>query len=93
MQAYYAEAARRRGYDSESLRDVVLLMTEELGELARAVRKAVNLPRHGAPISKSIADELADVFLYTLHLANVADIPLSKAVQEKEIENARRSST
>ena len=91
MQAYYAEMAIRRGYDRESLRDVLLLMTEELGELARAVRKTIHLPRHGVPISKSVSDELADVFLYVLHLANVADIALSNAVHDKEVENARRS--
>ncbi|HEX7959430.1 MAG TPA: MazG nucleotide pyrophosphohydrolase domain-containing protein [Terriglobales bacterium] len=93
MQSYYNEMALRRGYSRESIRDVVLLMTEEVGELARAVRKAVNLPRHGEPISKSVSDELADVFLYVLHLANVAGINLGDAVHDKEVQNAQRSGT
>lgn len=90
MQVYYSEAAARRGYDRESLTDTLVLMTEELGELAHAVRKLVRLPRHGAPISKSVSDELADLFLYMLHFANVANIDLADAVALKEAINEQR---
>lgn len=90
LQAYYERVARRRGWADESAQDTLLLLTEEFGELARAVRKEVGLARDGAYPSSAIADELADVQLYVVHLANVLGIDLDNAVTNKERENARR---
>jgi hypothetical protein len=60
-------------------------MVEEVGELARALRKRANIKRHGKPIMESEAQELADVFMYVVHLANVLGLDLSKAVRDKEL--------
>src|SRR5207237_6134300 len=45
FQKYYARAAVRRGYEKESAQDTLLLMLEEFGELARALRKRQKLRR------------------------------------------------
>lgn len=90
MQHYYRAAAQRRGYDRESRKDAMILITEEIGELARATRKAEGLPRHGEPITKALGPEVADVFLYLLHIANIAGIDLPRAVSEKESLNESR---
>ncbi|MDQ6876859.1 MAG: hypothetical protein M3082_04015 [Candidatus Dormibacteraeota bacterium] len=84
LQSYYARAAARRGYESESPQDVMLLLTEELGELARAVRKHIGLKRSGAYPDSAVGDELADVQLYLVHLANVLGIDMARAVSQKE---------
>jgi NTP pyrophosphatase (non-canonical NTP hydrolase) len=83
LQRYYARAAASRGWAGESARECLCLLTEELGELARAVRKEGD--RSGAT-----ALELADVQLYLVHLANVVGIDLGKAVVEKEHLNSTR---
>lgn len=91
LQRYYERVARDRGYDLESPQDCMLLLTEEIGELARAVRKTVGLAREGGyDEAAGLSAELADVQLYILHLANVMDVDLAAAVVTKERTNAQR---
>lgn len=90
MQSYYAKVARERAYSDEDARDCMLLLTEEVGELARAIRKSSGLVRHGSRGQSNIGEELADVQLYVLHLANILDVDLAGAVQQKEKVNAER---
>lgn len=61
-----------------------------MGELARAVRKHTGLKRAAGYKGVSIGEELADVQLYLVHLANSVNIELSNAVTDKEIKNAKR---
>lgn len=91
LQAYYSRIALRRGYDHESPQDTMLLLTEEVGELARAIRKRVGLKRSGGYSDEDAASELADVQLYLLHLANTLDVRLADAVSDKERNNAARA--
>lgn len=90
LQKYYSRVAARRGWDGESARDTLLLLTEELGELARAVRKDAGLRRDGAYPTSNIHAELADVQLYLVHLANTLGIDLADAVTSKERVNSER---
>lgn len=92
LQTYYRTAAVRRGWDDETARDTLLLLTEELGELARAIRKSEGLARHQASADSDVAGELADVQLYLVHLANALQLDLSGAVTAKERINAQRFS-
>jgi NTP pyrophosphatase (non-canonical NTP hydrolase) len=84
FQSYYRRVASQRGYERENARDCLLLMVEEVGELARAVRKRERLARHGPPSRINEAHELADVFLYVVHMANVLELDLGSVVREKE---------
>ena len=90
LQRYYKTVAERRGWASESARDTLLLLTEEMGELARAIRKSENLARHHRDKDVAVAEELADVQLYLVHLANTLELDLSRAVTAKERVNAER---
>jgi NTP pyrophosphatase (non-canonical NTP hydrolase) len=83
LQGYYQRVAIERGFDGESAQDTILLFMEELGELARAIRKSVGLAR-AAATNVDPAGELADVQLYVLHLANVLEVDLARAVRTKE---------
>jgi NTP pyrophosphatase (non-canonical NTP hydrolase) len=87
FQKYYKRAAIQRGYANENARDTLVLMVEEVGELARAIRKREGLQRHGKPIREDAALELADVFIYVVHMANVLGVDLSDVVQQKELRN------
>jgi len=89
LQNYYARTAKRRGWDKETAKDTLLLLTEELGELARVIRKHEGMNRdHKYDIE--LSDELADVQLYLLHLANQTGVNLGDSVTRKEIKNEER---
>jgi len=90
FQHYYRRVALQRGYSKENVKDCLLLMVEEFGELAKALRKRVHLVRHGKKIENQEALELADVFIYVVHMANILKIDLSKVVQEKELLNIKK---
>jgi len=90
FQHYYRQVALQRGYSKENARDCLLLMVEEVGELARALRKKAKLLRYGKMIDNQEALELADVFIYVVHMANILKVDLSKVVQEKELINIKK---
>ena len=68
----------------------MLLLTEEMGELARAIRKIQGLKRDGGYDDVGLLDELADVQIYLAHLANTLDADLGYAVSQKEHRNQQR---
>lgn len=89
LQAYYKRVAKRRGWDKETAKDTLVLLLEELGELARAVRKHEKMSRDHA-YNIELSEELADTQLYLVHLANQTGINLAKAVTAKEKKNEER---
>lgn len=92
LQRHFRTLAERRGFADESPRDLVLLLVEEVGELASAVRRQKGLSCHEteAP-DESVEFELADCFIYILSLANSLDIDIEQAVRRKETLNSRRT--
>ena len=93
LQRYIHDMVVRRGFDKETPRDVLLLMVEEVGELAKALRKYLGLKTDQGKQEKytKIESEMADVFIYLLDLANLLETSLFHALQEKEQENEKRS--
>ena len=53
---------------------------EEIGELSEALRKAKEDPKHGL---KGLEEEFADVFAWLCSLANLVNVDLEKAINEK----------
>ena len=90
FQKYYRRAAISRGFGSEGAKDTLVLMLEELGELARAIRKRSGIAQHGSSAVTDEGLELADVFIYVIHLANILNVDLGKIVQQKELVNLRK---
>jgi len=91
FQGYYRRVASQRGYERETAQNCLLLMVEEVGELARALRKREKLVRHGrSRRQESESAELADVFLYIVHMANILGLDLGSAVRDKEFHNLTR---
>lgn len=89
FQEYIRRMVRERGFDHESVRDTMLLMTEEVGELARAIRKCEGMDRHQSN-DANVAHELADVMIYLTCIANLLKIDLASAIEEKERINQER---
>lgn len=93
LQYYIHEMVVRRGFDKETPRDIFLLFIEEIGELAKAMRKYLGLKTDQDKQERytKLESELADVFIYLLDLANTLEISLFRALYEKEQENEKRS--
>lgn len=84
------DLAIKRGFDDETVSEVFTLLVEEVGELAKAIRK--NNGQKIDPNSKQldVEEELADVFWLLIDLCNRLDVDLSKAFRQKEIKNSKR---
>ncbi len=79
-----------REFDDEQLIDKCLLLGEEVGELFKAVRKLQGIKIDQNSKFGTIKEELADIFLYLLAIANRCDINLEDAFREKEDLNKKR---
>jgi NTP pyrophosphatase (non-canonical NTP hydrolase) len=92
LQTYIRTMIEQRGFSNETAQDLMLLMVEEVGELAKALRKYVGLKidHNKAANSTSVEEEVADVFIYLLDLCNVLKIDLFTALKNKELKNEQR---
>jgi NTP pyrophosphatase (non-canonical NTP hydrolase) len=94
LQKYVHDMVIRRGFDKENPQDILLLLMEEVGELAKAMRKYLGF-KTGQEKDKQekyteVQSELADIFIYLLDISNTLNISLIQAFQEKEKENEMR---
>lgn len=92
LQQHLDELCKEKGWDKNSVSEVFLLLTEEIGELAKEVRKQIGL--QGKTHEKSheeLKHEFADVFNYLLELANRFDVDLTEAYFEKNKINEDRT--
>lgn len=92
LQTYVHHMVKKRGFDKETPRDVMLLMVEEVGELAKALRKYSGLKIDGKKSEKytAVEEEIADVFIYLIDLANLLGASLFDVFLSKEKENEKR---
>ena len=93
FQEYIKSIALERGWDKNNPLEIFLLFSEEIGELAKAIRNKINLYHEpGRKIKPlELEYEFADVFSYLLDLANQFDIDLEKAFRAKEEKNSKRT--
>ena len=105
LQKYVKEKCIERGFDRASDLEICLLFTEEIGEMAKAIRKQRSLFEEEAKaptadeneearkqrIKANLGEEMADVLSYLLDLANRFDVDLASAFRTKEAENDKRS--
>lgn len=92
LQVYEDLLVKVRGFEDESAQDLMLLLTEEVGELAKEVRKASTKIKMDVTSSKmvNLEEELSDVFSYVLAIARFYDISLIDAFKSKEEKNMKR---
>jgi NTP pyrophosphatase (non-canonical NTP hydrolase) len=91
LQDYVYDVTKSRGFEKETIEDALLLLVEEMGELAKAVRNFVGLKSsRKSDLQKNIRYELTDCLVYLLDIANLAKIDVETAFQEKERHNHRR---
>lgn len=90
IQGYIASMCEQRGFSDESLADSFIMLTEEVGELAKSLR-----PLRGVTIAddsqkREAGHEAADVFWMLMCVCNKLDIDLEAAFRSKEEKNATR---
>ena len=91
IQRYIKDMRKARKFDGVTIEREMMLFLEELGELAKAIRK--NTKGHldiAKEYNDSVEEELADCFIYLLSIANMNNIDIFKAFKEKEIKNCDR---
>lgn len=90
LQAYIADVVKYRGFDKDSVSDNFIMLCEEIGELAKALR-IYNGVKVAADSSKvNLEYEIADVFWLLTCVSNQLGVDIEKAVRNKEEVNKRR---
>ncbi len=90
-QKLVAHLVVERGFDKETVPEVFTLLVEEIGELAKAIRK-FNGQKVGAHSKQhDIEEEAADVLWLLVDVCNRLDIDLEKAFRDKEEKNKKRT--
>ena len=92
LQKYVLDMKTERGFNLNDTVYECLMLGEEVGELFKAVRKtqAKSMVDENSKFG-SVAEELADVLIFTLSLANMHNIDLEQALRDKEEINKKRT--
>lgn len=93
VQQYIKEVITIRGFAEQDIEKTMLLLLEEVGELAKSIRKnATNMSIDKSKINHydTIESEVADVFIVLNSVCNKLNIDLYKALKDKEQENINR---
>ena len=93
VQQYIKDVIKIRGFANQEIEKAMLVLLEEVGELAKAIRKnATNIcvDKNKIDSYSSIESEIADVFIVLTTICNKLDIDLFKVIKDKEEENIKR---
>lgn len=92
LQDYVNEMVHVRGFANETPQDTLLLLTEELGELAKEVRKSCTAIKNDKSKvqTDNLEGEVADVLLMLIALRRTLNIDLLTALKNKELKNCNR---
>lgn len=93
VQQYIKEVITIRGFAEQDIEKTMLLLLEEVGELAKSIRKnATNMSIDKSKLNHydTIESEVADVFIVLNSVCNKLNINLYKALKDKEQENINR---
>jgi NTP pyrophosphatase (non-canonical NTP hydrolase) len=90
LQRYVSAFEIERGFDSQSVLEKCVLLGEEVGELFRAVRLVAGIKTDPNSQSASVGEEIADVIIYLLAIANRFNIEVGQEIRAKAERNGSR---
>jgi len=91
FQQYVRDMIAERGFDqTKDVAKKFMMLTEEVGELAKDSRKAAGLHFADDSLQTDVAHEAADVFIILIGLCNIMGIDLEQAFRDKEEINKLR---
>ena len=91
LQAYIWEMNIERGFNTEDPTKKLIMLMEESGELAKAVRKLSGMKFTDTTLQTDVKEELGDVLIVLLGLASMLKVDIHKALIEKETKNRLRT--
>lgn len=95
LQDHIKRIGEERGWNKNNYLEIFLLLSEEFGELAKAVRNYAGLYTEEKKGNNKyiLEEEFADVLNYLFDLANCFNIDLEEAFRKKDKINAERDWT
>jgi len=90
LQNYIHRMIIQRGFEKETVDQTLILLMEELGELAKAVRKESGMKFSETTRRTELEEELADVQIVLLVLADKLGLDMRAVVTAKEHKNSKR---
>lgn len=93
VQEYIKEVITLRGFSEQNIEKTMILLTEEIGELAKAIRKEktlMSIDRTKIENYDTIESEIADVFIVLCSICNKLNVDLFSALKDKEKVNIKR---
>ena len=94
VQQYIKDVIKIRGFADQEIEKTMLLLLEEVGELAKSIRKNatdMKIDKNKSNNYDTVESEVADVFIVLCSVCNKLDIDLYKALKDKEKENINRT--
>ena len=79
---YLQSYIKQKDFQPDLLKDYFLKLTEEVGELSRAMREERKAQNY-EDITGTIDEELWDVIYYAIAIANIYDIDLEQVIKRK----------
>lgn len=90
---YLQTFIKEKDYHPELVKDYFLKLSEEVGELSRAMRKDLKA-QNSNEIKGTIDEALWDVIYYALAIANIYDVDIEQVIKVKsEMNESRYPST
>ena len=84
LQAHIKQVCVEKGWDKNSITEIYLLFSEEIGELAKGIRKTTGFKGESTENARqNLEEEFADVLMYLMDLANYFDIDLESVYRKK----------
>ena len=90
LQKYVWQINVERGFNTEDVSKKLVMLMEEVGELAKAIRKHVGMKFTDTTKQQELREELADVQIVLLGLASMLNEDMFSAVINKEKKNQTR---
>jgi NTP pyrophosphatase (non-canonical NTP hydrolase) len=91
LQQHIWQMNHDRGFNTTDPANKLVMLMEEVGELAKAIRKRAGMKFTDTTQRKDIEEELADVQIVLLGLASLLDVDMRAAVASKEAKNRGRT--
>ena len=88
--AYLQSYIKSKDHHPELVKDYFLKLTEETGELARAMHKDLRPRAAGEEVRGTIDEELWDIMYFVLAIANCYGIDMESVIPKKAAFNAQR---
>lgn len=91
LQKYIWQMNVDRGFNTEDPSKKLVMLMEEMGELAKAVRKVAGMKFTDSTKQTDLEEELADVQIVLLGLSSLLNVDMFDAVAAKEQKNRKRT--